>query len=246
MTQAPTVLLDAPAPTARMIVPFLAIPTASGGPASYDQVRAIESFRASFQLYGRGVATSSLLAYGFNRLYADALNDRAGDGKPGATHFIMLHDDVVPYDPPDVGWAQALVVEMIQNNLGALCAAVAIKDGTGDSSTAIDNDRNDPAPARRIRLEEFKDRKLITTREEPRLLINTGCLCIDLTKPWAERLYFHVKDGIRKNAEGNFEPWVDPEDYNFSRMLRREGVHFGCTAAFETVHVGRRKYSSRG
>lgn len=230
-----------------MIVPYLGIPSATGQPATYEQFRAIESFQRSFPRHGRRVNTCSLLAFSFNQLWADALNDRGTPTTPGATHFIMLHDDVVPIDPsPDVGWAQALLVEMIQNSLGALCVLTAIKKDGGDSSTAIDNDRNDPMPERRMRLDEFAGRKLITTREEPRLLINTGCLAIDLTQPWAERVYFHVKDGIRRDPKtGKFEAWVDSEDYNLSRMLRREGVHFGCTASITTSHTGRKAWGNQ-
>lgn len=244
IVQPPQTLLSPKVTSATKVLPYLGIPT-STGMSDYRQRAAIQSFTRSFAGHGLRVNVCSLLAFSFNTLYADALNDAK---ERGVTHFVMLHDDVVPLDPaPDVGWGQVLIATMLQHDLGACCALVAIKhDGETDSSTAIDDPAGDPMKLRRMRLEEFSPtRRVTTTREEPLLLMNTGCLAIDITKPWAERVFFHVKDGIRKDKDGRFVPWVDSEDYNFSRMLRREGVHFGCTSAVRTLHIGKKAWSNK-
>lgn len=233
---------------AQRLVPFLALPS-SNGHITMAHIEVIESLRSTFPVLERRSNTTSLLDYNFNILYADALNAR----KRGVTHFLMIHNDIIPRDPPQVpgapvpfGWAEQLFTIMVQNGLGALCATAAIKhEAQTDTSCALDNTTNQPMAERRLRLEEFAGGKLITSRDEPRLLINTGCLAIDLTQPWSDFLYFASKSGIRKNDTGLFEPWVTPEDYNLSRQLRRLGVPFGATSAVWIDHVGTKGYSNQ-
>ena len=119
-----------------------------------------------------------------------------------------------------------------------LSAAVAVR-GTNESSAAVDG----PAP-RRIPLAELAKKGGVHSRDCA-LLINTGCLVIDIRETWAEKLYFHVKDGIRRLSDGTFAPFVEPEDWELSRSLRRMGVPFATTAAVETLHAGVQRWSSR-
>lgn len=213
--------------------PFLAIPS-SRGAIDFRTMRAIESVHAAYPETMRRVQVCSLLAYCFNALYAEALN-RRGDG---ITHFVMLHDDVAPQDVEGVCWLRVLENEMTVRGVPVLSAAVAVR-GTNESSAAVDG----PAP-RRIPLAELAKKGGVHSRDCA-LLINTGCLVIDIRETWAEKLYFHVKDGIRRLSDGTFAPFVEPEDWELSRSLRRMGVPFATTAAVETLHAGVQRWSSR-
>ena len=50
----------------------------------------------------------------------------------------------------------------------------------------------------------------LDSRTTPGLLINTGCLAIDLRKPGTERLYFHIRDAIKRTPAGHYIPWTQP------------------------------------
>lgn len=220
------------------ILPFLAIPSATGM-HSYMQDSAIRSVAEFYPGHIRVVGVQSLLNNNFNNLYAAALNCR----KKGVTHFVMLHDDICPEDPdPDRGWCDTLIATMIIRGLGAICAASPIKNDQGEVSCAIDDP--DPFKIRRMKIGDFEG-KTITTREEPRLLINTGCMAIDITKPWATKIMFRSKDYIRYNkATDTYEAICEPEDWNLSKQLRALGVPFGCTGKIRINHLGTKTYTN--
>ena len=216
------------------MIPYLAIPSGTGL-IDFKTMAAIESARAAYPTMARRVQVCSLLAYAFNTLYADALNQR----KDGVTHFVMVHDDVAPQDKDGVCWLRVMEQEMLIRGVPVLSASVAVR-GTLDSSAAVDTTQ----AATRIPLKELNAKVGIHSRDCA-LLINTGCLVIDIRHEWAERLSFHVRDGIRKLKDGTFAPFVEPEDWELSRSLRRMGVPFAVTAAIETLHAGTHRWSSR-
>lgn len=208
------------------IVPYLALPTYNGL-VDVRTMESMHSFRRSFPNHGFGREICSLLAYAFNRLYADCLNRREAYG---FTHFVMLHADVAPQSTDAWQWGTHLIDLMTRHDLGALSAAVMVKNDTGATSTARDG--NDGVEL----LTPDDIGPMLTSRDDPRLLINTGCLAIDLRKPWSDKVYFHIKDGIRKRPDGAYEAIVHPEDWELSRMFRRLGVAFGATTEIDTAH----------
>lgn len=230
-----------------MIRPYFALPSGTGMyhfDHSNEQARTLQG--AFPNGWRRQHRSTSLLAYTFNLLYADALNNRWSESNPnGVTHFLMLHDDIIPHDNAEgFPWSHDLFRVMLNHNLGVVSAVVPIKDKSGDCSTAIEDRGGDVMGSTRYKLADFPLGRTVTSVDEPGLLINSGCMAIDLTKPWSERLYFHVKDGIRRLSDGTFQAWVDSEDWNLSRMLRRLGVKYGATAAFRVEHIGLARYES--
>jgi len=102
------------------------------------------------------------------------------------THFIMLHNDVVP----ESGWIDILMEEILACGADLLSVAMPIKDLKGLTSTAIDSLDDPYEVERRITMTELyrlpptfgiKD---IPGYGDRRLLANTGCFVMDVTKPW--------------------------------------------------------------
>jgi len=77
------------------------------------------------------------------------------------------------------------------------------------------------------------------------LLINTGCWLLDLRKPWITgtdeagnlRCFFTIQDRIRRQANGEWGPEVISEDWNFSRMVAREGGTLWATRKLIVQHM---------
>jgi hypothetical protein len=171
--------------------------------------------------------SSSLLANGFNTLWARALAER----KHGLTHFLLLHSDVVPWDDD---WLSQLYQEMVRVGAQVLSAVVPLKDLRGVTSTAIDG-----TPLRSLR--RFTMKEIMAqpdTFTHPDLLVNTGMLLVDLREDWVEQIYFTIKDAIIKAADGSYTTLAESEDWNFSRQVRRLGVRLWATRKVRLTHVG--------
>lgn len=219
----------------RPVVPFLAIPSATGwisGEAHTAAYQARQRFRtASFNLRSISATTGN-----FNTLYATALNAR----DKGVTHFAMLHDDVGAEAPQGFGcWLDVLTEYMRAFKLGAISAAVRIKDESGETSTALDTGPGQNP--RRLKLAEIGPMLLSDHCEMP-LLINTGCMVIDLLQPWSEEVLFRFEDKIIKGPDGKFSTWFGPEDWELSRWMHKRGIRYGVTTDVRTKHVGRKVY----
>ena len=113
---------------------------------------------------------SSLLAHGFNTLWAHALALRP----QGLTHFLMLHADIVPVD---VGWLNQLHQEMIRVGAQVLSVVVPYKGPQGLTTTAVD-----PPPVRRFTMKEIMAQP--ETFTHPDLLLNTGLMLVSLQEDW--------------------------------------------------------------
>lgn len=178
----------------------------------------------------------SLLAYGFNRLYCNALNMR---NTHGITHFLLLHSDIIPDDPKT--WITDLISEMEKYGADILSAVVPLKGPTGLTSTALDMacDEN-PWAVKRYSMKEIMELPETFTHEK--LLINSGCLLIDLRKPWVEQVFFTIRDRITKKSDGDFMAHVESEDWGFSKQARVCGAKIYATRKVKLAHMGRADY----
>lgn len=219
----------------RPVVPFLAIPSATGF-ISTETHHAAYAVRQRFRTATEMTRTNSTLTGNFNALYATALNNRA----KGVTHFAMLHDDVGAVAPDGYGtWLDVLVGYMRAFKLGMISAAVRIKTDSGETSTALDvGPGMDP---RRLSLAEIGPLLLSDQCEMP-LLVNTGCMVIDLLQPWSEEVLFRFEDKVIKDSTGQFSTWFGPEDWELSRWMHARGIRYGVTTDVRTRHVGRKVY----
>ena len=189
----------------------------------------------------------SLLAYCFNNLWCDALNDKTYD------YFLLMHADIVPCAP--TGWISKLIQEAHGYDL--LSALVPVKNQDGLTSTAMESAEH-PTP-RRLSLHEANQLPTtFTARDvakvygweqhaEQRLLLNTGLMLMDLRRnrdKW-EQMYFRITDRIEKR-NGKFVPLVDPEDWDFSRQAHAQGLKVAVTRAVTLLHNGSADYSNAG
>lgn len=216
--------------------PFLGIPGL--GEMSFETHQAATEFRMAHPLSSEMCGQWSALTGNFNRLYASALNARE---QHGATHFVMLHSDVAPKAPIGFGdWASVLITYMRAFKLGVISAAVRIKDESGETSTAVEAADGTQV---RLRLDQIGG-ILCSDAFMPgqTLLINTGCMVVDLTQPWSADLLFSVGDERKRDSDGRWAAHFDPEDWRMSRWLHAHGVRYGVTTDIRCAHVGRKVY----
>lgn len=171
---------------------------------------------------------ASLLAYGFNICLSKAWK-LARDGH--LTHFLMLHDDIVPIDPD---WFRRLWTEYVWSNANMIAAVSPIKTEKGLTSTGVETD-NKWKP-RRLTIRECLSRE--PTFTEPGILLNTGMMLFDLREPWVKKCFFTIEDDMY-TEDGMFDPRVAPEDWNFTRMARKNGAErIFATRAVKLHHIG--------
>lgn len=181
--------------------------------------------KAGFMKFLR-VESGSWLCRNFNILYAHALNLRE---EQGITHFCLLHEDL---EPEDGEWLQKMVQLATERKADVLSVISPLKCDKGLTSTALD----EFGVPRRLTLHEaYNDYPATFT--EPNLLINTGLMLIDITKPWAEEVCFTMIDKIIK-VNGQFEAQGTPEDWNFSRFARSKGASIWATREIAVTHNG--------
>lgn len=177
----------------------------------------------------------SLLAHNFNVLYCQALNGRR---KPDEfTHFCLIHSDILP----EAGWLGKMLDIMAENGAGVLSAVSPIKNMKGLTSTGVDRGtEDDPWMVQRLTLNEIH--KLPESFTDPKLVVNTGLMLVDIRQPWAEKVYFEIQDSIVKMPDGNFHARVHAEDWHFSRQVRALGGSVWATRAVKLAHVGRHEF----
>jgi len=201
----------------------------------------------------------SLLAHTFNAHWCNALNIQAS-GEP-LSHFVMLHDDVVPED----WWCDKLLDDLDACNGDLVSAVIPIKDMRGLTSTAIDDPRDPWAPLRRLTMTEVMALPALFSKEHtsnPRnaLLINTGCWVCHFTRSWRFHVHFEITNKIRYKQEdgleiptcefhrysslppGKWEAQVASEDWEFSRQLARFNACVYATRNVFVQHVGELPY----
>lgn len=226
---------------------YCAQPQYSGGsPASHRQFwrGAGRKYTNRTHVDGGG----SLLANVFNQFLVHCLNLRLS-GQP-FTHFAMLHDDIVPQD----GWLDILMDDLLEHKADLMSAVVPIKDWQGLTSHAIDGP-DEFTVLRRITLSEVFNLPEVFSAEDcgyeaGKLLVNTGCWVMDVTKPWLMdrnedgtlKCFFTIRDRIRviKTDDGSETVVADvaPEDWNFSRMIQQCGGKVMATRRVKLTHQG--------
>ena len=189
------------------------------------------------------ISGTSWLTRNFNKLYCSALNLRS----KGYTHFCLLHDDVIPQTP---FWMDLMLDIMDREKADVLSAIVPIKDSRGFTSTGLDEkvgEHDQRWRIRRLTLHEvYTDFPPTFTHEN--ILLNTGLLLIDITKPHAENIVFKFDDQIVPNPQkpGEFMAAGFPEDWGFSREANKLGLRLFATREIQATHMGGGRWSNAG
>jgi hypothetical protein len=175
----------------------------------------------------------SLLPHGFNMLWQDAQ-------RKDFDYFLMLHADV---EPIEHDWVDILVGEMDATGADLLGAVIALKDSRGMTSTAIGS-LEDPWKRTRLTLSQCSGLpETFSARDcgcpDRPLLINTGCMLIDLRKPWVENAWFQINNRINGESVE-----CEPEDWFFSRQAFEAGAKAYATRKVRTYHHGDVRFPS--
>ena len=181
-------------------------------------------------------SSTSANCLGFNILWLKALSLRSA----GFTHFCMLHSDVVP----EHFFVDKMLSVMARTGADVLSAVIPIKDQKGLTSTALDEPVGDWDPRwrkRRLTLREIHE--LEPTFTHDRLLLNTGLMLVDITKPWVDSIHFHFDDAIIEHR-GERVAVASPEDWNFSMDARALGAKLYATREVRVMHAGQAMYSN--
>lgn len=221
---------------------FLALPSYGGG-ESENTLAVADAIFTARKGAGRVITCTkslSLLALTFNTLWCEALNRRE---ELGLTHFVMLHADVAP----ESGWLWKILDEMDRVEADILSAVVPIKDDQGITSTALYT--RGERDTYRLSLDDLAT--LPATFDgsrwpEKRLLVNTGLMAVDFRKPWVEKVWFEIRDGIDRLPDGRFVPLVMPEDWNLSLMAEDLGCRVFATQKLSLTHWGKRGWTMPG
>lgn len=199
-------------------------------------------------------SSSSLLATNFNRIWSTALNYNAE--RPAEKHikwFILLHGDIVP----ESNWVDKLIALAEQHQTDLLSVVVPFKDQSGLTSTALGG----PDPyniVSRLTMHQVIElpatfgaddvRKFFNIDDdydhEYPLLVNSGCIIVNMQMPYARSLFFTINDHIRTDAQGKMYPVTEPEDWFFSRLIQNYGGKVMATREVQVAHVGQRNYNN--
>ncbi len=150
-------------------------------------------------------------------------------------YLLILHADVVPVTP---GWLDIMVEEAEKFDADILSAVVAIKSNSKETSTAMET--GDLHHPRRMSLGEVS--RFPPTFTHGDLLVNNGCMLINLEKPWVETAQFNITVGIDEKTR---KPYFFSEDWLFSRVARQMGASVWATTLVETQHWGLVSFNNR-
>lgn len=137
-----------------------------------------------------------------------------------------MHHDIHPLT---TGWMDILIDTMEDFELDAIAAHSAIKNFEGFVSTALETD-DEWNPKTFTTKELLAHADVITY---PGILINTGLMACRLDRPWCKEIRFHNKHTIR-DGKALFQP----EDWTFSRDVKRLGGKIGATSRVKALHYG--------
>lgn len=189
------------------------------------------------EVVGLSDCVSSLLCQSFNTSLAKALDAR---DRGEIDYFALLHSDI----EPEPYWLDKLAGELARYQADVISAVIPIKEPAEDprTSTAIGALDNPWYPARYVRRSD-RDRLPETfgaadvCGPDEVLLINTGCMLIDLRDPFWDTFAFTIEDRITQ-VGGKRVAQVCPEDWRMSRQLHAAGLRYLATWSVKATHHG--------
>jgi hypothetical protein len=179
----------------------------------------------------------SVLTKNFNILYCQALNRR-----PQVDRFCMHHDDVLAQP----GWLTKMLTLMNKHGADILSVAIPIKDKRGLTSTAMDlRSTENPYRIKNLSLRELHE-DFEPTFTHPNLLVNSGLMLVNLSRPECEKLVFRFTDEILPDPKqpGKLAAYGVSEDWNFSAQAHALGLKVFCTTEVRVHHVGQYKFDN--
>ena len=187
--------------------------------------------------FGVVMQGTSLLANGFNKLWADALNRRE---EKSITDFAMNHADI----EAENGWLDKLLDEKDRVGADILSVVIPIKDRRGLTSTGYVSPESQQI--KRLSLTEVHALpKTFSSGDLPgKIVVNTGLWVCSFSDSWVEQIHFEIRDAIVKNEDGKFEARVLPEDWNFSLQAQSMGLKVFATTSVKAIHVGKYNYGN--
>lgn len=180
--------------------------------------------------------STSIIPFNCNTILKDALNAR---DVHGITHFAMIHSDVGACQ----NWLDILLATMEAEQAGIVSTVIALKDGRGLTSTALE-DQNDEWNPRRLTMAELfqlpetfgiEQANAVLNTNSPMLLVNSGCMLIDFQQDFIDGIWFEQKDRIVK-VNGKRVAETSSEDWNFCRKATERGAKVLATRAVQVEH----------
>ena len=210
----------------------------------------------------------SLLARCFNSLWKRAWES-------GVDYFILLHADVqvaapratqpfprVKVEVPGAyfpNWVDLMVHRLREHELAVMSAAIPIKSSAGVLSSGVNLEPGNNYTLRRMTMQELKAIQIGTIDRETMcsamgidpetagaMLINTGCLIMDMKYPWDELKWegFGIDDMIVWNKSGQPLQLTRPEDWKFSAWMDENKVPYAMTKELIILHAGAQMYTN--
>jgi hypothetical protein len=217
----------------------LAVPATPYGGVCVGAVTSILHAVGSRREIGVRVGGSSLLTFDFNDMLCAVLNDGTYEW------FVMLHSDVGPVHP---SWLDDLLDLAQRHDADVMSVVLPIKNTNGLTSTAVDTD---PWRPRRLTIKEIAElpetfgNQLCRDRFGGDLLVNTGCMAVRVGD-WLRGAVFDFSNVIIKDDNGRYVPYVEPEDWKFSRWCNRREKRIMVTSAVPAVHYGHHGFVNYG
>ena len=221
---------------------FLALPSYSPAHGTQGTMfGAIEAVKSKVSFEGKltyASHSSSDLCYCFNSLWCAALNTRPHK------YFVMLHSDVRPVAKSGGNWLDKLIGLADESGLNCLSCAIAIKNASGETSTALEDDSFEGV--KRYTFDDLYEKPSpLTNKHEPKLLVNTGCMAVRMDASWCEEFYFKTDSWIERIAQ-SFMPRSLTEDWGMSMWMRDKGLSFGVTTEIGCLHLGYQQFAWKG
>jgi len=187
--------------------------------------------------------SGSLLTHIFNSLWTAGLNARA---EGTIRYFLMLHADI---HVGGAGWLDNMIDDMRALDADILSGVVPLKGWQGLTSTAIGDPNNRWTVHRRLTMKEIYDLpETFSIKDTPYpdqlLMVNTGCLLVDFSKPWVDKVVFHIDDVNYQDENGKWATQVNPEDWNLSWDAAKLGAKIYATRKPPIVHFGTSSWSN--
>lgn len=191
--------------------------------------------RRKTQLVDQLERRSGSLVDAFNSLWAAARNFR----DRGQADFMgMCHADI----EPGSWWVDDLLAEMRRYGASVCSAVVPIKDHRRQLTSAAIGQVNDPYANRCLSFKELDTLPETFCSEQvcrpgELLLVNTGLWICDLHQSWVDEWVFPQSCRI-EHRDGAWHSDLLTEDWEMSRFLHKQGVHYICTRKVVTRHWG--------